>query len=586
MDSPSRHDHIQRFVLRAVVLSLAVLFVAAASSQAANAAASAMLWSAPEQINPANPAPSANASLGLNAVSCASSSLCVAVEGAGSILTSTDPLEDPSSWATPYSDPNEYLTAVSCPSTLLCEAVARGGDLVTSTDPTDESSTWTASTPGPDLNGTIQQDDAISCAPNTTTCVFGGLDGLATLGRTGWQAVTFPGILITGLSCPSLSLCVATFSQSDAFEDDPSGVITTTNPTGGQSAWTMTYLPAVGLAGLSCPTVSLCVAVSDDYLEGIVTSTNPTGGASAWVVDPGNLLFTTYGISCASSALCVATGSQNATFGDEDTYDSTNPTGGLAAWNTSVIEPGNITVNQVVTSVSCLPETPTCVAVDRKNVYVGSSVSAHALTVALAGTGSGRVTASPGILCPGSCSNLLASGTTVTLDATAYPGGFFAGWSGPCANTAAPACVVTMSADEAITATIDSDHPSCTITPRTSTVLLTKRGRRRRVSLDTLPVLVTCDQSVKLALHATITATLHEQTKHHKLRTRKITLAPRHVSAKGGVATTIELKLPPRAIADLERRQHESMAITVRVRGAHGSSSASVTVPAIRVRRA
>ncbi len=53
----------------------------------------------------------------------------------------------------------------------------------------------------------------------------------------------------------------------------------------------------------------------------------------------------------------------------------------------------------------------------------------HTLTVTLAGTGAGTVTAS-GIICPGDCTKAYPAGTAVTLSATAAPGSVFTGFSG------------------------------------------------------------------------------------------------------------------------------------------------------------
>src|ERR1019366_9950291 len=58
------------------------------------------------------------------------------------------------------------------------------------------------------------------------------------------------------------------------------------------------------LGGPSCPSSGLCVAV--DNRGNLVTSSNPTGGAAAWTVtdvDGSNGLD---GVSCPSSGLCVA----------------------------------------------------------------------------------------------------------------------------------------------------------------------------------------------------------------------------------------------------------------------------------------
>ena len=87
----------------------------------------------------------------------------------------------------------------------------------------------------------------------------------------------------------------------------------------------------------------------------------------------------------------------------------------------------------------------------------------YTLTVALAGSGSGAVTSSPaGVDCGSTCSHDFASGTQVTLTATAGLGSFFAGWSGGgCSGIGT--CEVTMSAAESVMATFETvpanDHP-------------------------------------------------------------------------------------------------------------------------------
>src|SRR5438094_8502584 len=91
---------------------------------------------------------------------------------------------------------------------------------------------------------------------------------------------SFHGVGLVGVSCVSSGLCVVA--------DDDGNVVTSTNPTGGPSAWTVTNVDvSVGpnssgprLTGVSCPTGDLCVAVDSDGT--IITSTKPTGGATAW----------------------------------------------------------------------------------------------------------------------------------------------------------------------------------------------------------------------------------------------------------------------------------------------------------------
>jgi hypothetical protein len=92
-----------------------------------------------------------------------------------------------------------------------------------------------------------------------------------------------------------------------------------------------------------------------------------------------------------------------------------------------------------------------------------SSTNGFALSVMEAGTGTGTVTSAPaGISCPSTCSANFASGTRVTLTASAASGSTFAGWSGGgCAGTGT--CMVTLTAATAVTATFNTGSSPVTI---------------------------------------------------------------------------------------------------------------------------
>lgn len=83
----------------------------------------------------------------------------------------------------------------------------------------------------------------------------------------------------------------------------------------------------------------------------------------------------------------------------------------------------------------------------------------YLLTVTKAGAGSGTVTSNvAGIDCGATCSYSYASGTVVTLTATAGTGNTFDGWSGEgCSGTGT--CQVTMSAAKSVTATFSQIGP-------------------------------------------------------------------------------------------------------------------------------
>ena len=94
-----------------------------------------------------------------------------------------------------------------------------------------------------------------------------------------WTTVPSPGQDIFGhLSCPSVAFCVT---------DDASGILASTDPTGGTNTWRRaasldapSTVSAFESTSLACPSTTLCVVGnSNGYLW---ISTNPTGGAKAW----------------------------------------------------------------------------------------------------------------------------------------------------------------------------------------------------------------------------------------------------------------------------------------------------------------
>src|SRR6266404_1776256 len=99
---------------------------------------------------------------------------------------------------------------------------------------------------------------------------------------------------------------------------------------------------------------------------------------------------------------------------------------------------------------ACSGTVPQCMIVGNATENVSANfapaVQMEPLQVTVGGAGS--VTSNPtGINCtsPGTCSQSYASGTAVTLSATAASGNIFVGWSGACSGSATT-CTVTMSA--------------------------------------------------------------------------------------------------------------------------------------------
>ena len=95
-------------------------------------------------------------------VSCPTTSLCVAIDGAGRVATSTAPGAATPVWnvAAPISG-SLPVNALSCPSVSLCVAVDNSGNVLTSNNPTGGPATWTTAAVHPG-----GQPVDVSCASN------------------------------------------------------------------------------------------------------------------------------------------------------------------------------------------------------------------------------------------------------------------------------------------------------------------------------------------------------------------------------------------------------------------------------------
>ena len=270
-------------------------------------------------------------------VSCPTGSLCVAVDGAGNVVSSTDPTGRASAWRVLHVDNTRALQAVSCPTASLCVAVDYAGRVITSTDPAGGPGAWATSTVDRHPLRTL------SCA-SATLCVAGDYSGNVVTsanpagGAGAWSLArvdtataqcTDPSgshpcpSWLTSISCASRSLCVAGDQNTGA-------IVTSSDPTGGASAWTFTPGVANAPLSLSCPTVSLCVGGG---VAGVVTSTDPTGGPSAWRTAPVGAVVPLTGMSCPSVSLCVASDDANRVL------ISTDPTAPGSVWSAAALPP-------------------------------------------------------------------------------------------------------------------------------------------------------------------------------------------------------------------------------------------------------
>jgi hypothetical protein len=240
------------------------------------------------------------------------------------------------------------MFGVSCPSPELCVVGGSDNLIATSTNPTGGASAWNVFHPG----GTEQIPE---------------IPGLPPGGK-----ISFPGAQVRGISCPSPTLCVGVTLDGRIFSS--------TDPTGGASAWKIVQLgagqgPNLHMTGISCPSPGLCLAVA--YGSKVVYSTDPTGDASAWAVTELATPLDFRGVSCPTPSFCAAVDNEGSI------ATSVDPTGGALAWSL-VGRPGGL---NALNGISC-PSPSLCVTGNAGQMITSTSpANAASWTAVAAGTG-------------------------------------------------------------------------------------------------------------------------------------------------------------------------------------------------------
>jgi hypothetical protein len=335
-----------------MLAALSAVSIAAALTFAGSAAATPLTWSVAVGVDAPHE---------ISSLSCASTTLCVAVDRQFTdVVTTTKPTAGAAAWTvTPIG--TDDAVGVSCAlgasSTKLCVALDCLPQAWWSTNPTGGAGTWTKTALGEATCG-FHTTTAISCA-TTAMCV--GTDSIGDVIATGdatgagteWVFAKVDGSTgINAISCPSTSLCVGV--------DNAGNAVTSGSPLGGAGSWTVTKIDGTSpVLSVSCAVAPTTLCVAADNAGNVITTTNPTGGSwtPAHVDGAGS---NSHGMSCPSSTLCVGVDNEG------NALMSTNPTGGEAAWTKQKL---GITV---LTAVSCASES-LCVAADWKgNIYDGT----------------------------------------------------------------------------------------------------------------------------------------------------------------------------------------------------------------------
>jgi hypothetical protein len=303
----------------------------------------------------------------LNAVSCPSTTLCVAVgeyEGASNAaaplvvsLTNGVPAQGttstlPSGALTNYNQ-QAYLGAIACPTTSFCQATgdfqtAAGTEALTVAIANGSADGASAPVlPGGAL--TSNQDayfNGVSCASATSCLAVGsftnadGREGLVTpltdstpgtstaSSLPNLALTTGQGASLNAVSCSSADVCVAAGAYTDSLGGEPF-VVTVTGGTPG-AAYESALPPGARnthdgeFDAISCAPAGTCLAVGDyeDSVVGLSPLAVPVSGGvpGTPVTVPVPSGTTTYGgdfdtVSCVATATCVASGDYFASSG-------------------------------------------------------------------------------------------------------------------------------------------------------------------------------------------------------------------------------------------------------------------------------
>ena len=209
----------------------------------------------------------------LESITCASTKLCVATPDEYGLIVSTSPSAGPTSWhlVKPTTANANSWDAVSCPTTSFCVAGDAIGRVAVSRHPA-KASAWHLTKIAHGARARRPPNiSSISC-PSSTFCLAGDAGGSvhwATRpagGARAWHAVKISGARLIAASCRSRRFCVVINARRQAYAS--------TDPTGRKSAWHAVTLKTghfpiasaalENLRSLSCAPHHVCVAGSGD----------------------------------------------------------------------------------------------------------------------------------------------------------------------------------------------------------------------------------------------------------------------------------------------------------------------------------
>ncbi len=234
----------------------------------------------------------------LNAVSCAPSELCVAVDGHGNAFVSTAPASG-ELWPKQHIEGASALTGVSCPSASLCVAVDDAGNVWSTGAP--QSGEWSEAS-----FGSSHKWRGVSCSPAAVCAavdeageVITSADPTGTRAQWHEQDLDVSAVLAVSCVAPApgpQTLCVAV--------DAAGRTLASSDPGSASPSWTLTPLVGSEPTGISCASSGMCVAVSDNGEA--FASDNATSSTPEWPTSPVDSGESLSGVACLAGGFCLA----------------------------------------------------------------------------------------------------------------------------------------------------------------------------------------------------------------------------------------------------------------------------------------
>jgi len=294
---------------------------------------------------------------GVNTVSCATSSFCVAADRSGSVATFNG-----SAWSAPDKvDGTNSFTAISCPTATFCVATDAAGNYVTMNN-----GVWGAPTPFATANSPVMQ--GVSCSSASFCLAVGETANFSPIDYYFFNGVWYPDTVVFSPSDTS---------AFDAVSCTPTLVCLATDLGGGVTTFTFALSPTPSLTHASLPT-PISPLTTDYVAQSIacVTATSCVAGSrtneisvlsgSTWTTSPVFVAGSSgVMVSCAQST-CVA----NSSLGQ-----GVSAVAPFASWSAT----GEINMLSQIDGLSCfaVATTVSCLAVDNDGFSIAISLSAN-----------------------------------------------------------------------------------------------------------------------------------------------------------------------------------------------------------------